>query len=221
MKFKAFILFCCYCFAGCSTSDSVSHLHHTIAIIDGRDDDLAPLVRQPVYRIRLPRGWTYQSPLPAQSLVDTTLTLGEFFIREDGEEVRITIHNFPTDNLEDRIPIQAQLQRWKKQFDTIVPSSLSTTPQAFSGYSGLLLELTGTINGQPKALLGWSLQIAPEHYRQLSRAAPANLWLYQKQMRADITIKAMGAPVLMQRNRQAIIAFARSFELIQDIPSSL
>lgn len=213
--FLALQVLCCL-LVGCSSSET-SRMSFTRIDINGRDDPLFPLTRHPIYRARLPKGWITHSPSPSVSLVDTTVPLCEIFIRENGAEIRITIHNFPTDAMEERTPVQAQIQRWKRQFDTIVPSSLALTPQAFSGFSGTLLELIGTIKGESKALLGWSMQIAPEHYRSLSYAFTAAQWLYQKQMRADFTIKAVGDPNLMQQYREEIIAFARSFELIHEI----
>ena len=112
-----------------------------------------------------------------------------------------------------RIPPQAQLQRWKQQFNPIGPTSVLVTPQSFSGYKGFLLEAEGNMKGEPAAVMGWALQIGSDHYRNLSYTDLPD------QMRADITIKAVGEPEAIALHRNAIRRLARSFELIEEVPS--
>lgn len=113
-----------------------------------------------------------------------------------------------------RIPPQAQLQRWKQQLNPIDETSVLITPQSFSGYKGLLLEAEGEIKGEPTAVIGWALQIGNDHFRTLSYTDLPN------QMRADVTIKATGSPEAIALQRERIKTFARSFELIEEIPVS-
>lgn len=177
--------------------------------IAGRGDGIS--ARQPLYRIKAPKTWEFSQPSLNDSLLDTMLPLCEFAIHENGETIRIAIHSFPTDKIEERIPPQAQISRWKQQFEDLNFASISTIPQAFNGFTGALFEGTGVLKGEPAMMLGWSLQIGLEHYQHLNHPG-------YKQMRSDVTIKAVGPAELMNSYRSSIIAFARSFELINEIP---
>lgn len=185
----------------------------TFIEIAGRGNGLSQ--RQPIYRIKAPRFWKYTHPPLSDLLLDTTLPLCEFHIEEGEQNIRITIHNFPSDKIEERVPPKAQIARWKQQFDELDPSSISIVPQAFSGFSGSFFEASGVNKSQDVTVLGWSMQIGVEHYRNL------NLYPHpiHKQMRADATIKVVGPSDLILKHRHAIIAFARSFELINEIPT--
>lgn len=154
-----------------------------------------------LYRIKIPTLWQCQLPAPDESLVDTRKALCEFMI---DDKIRVTIHNFPAETLDERIPTQAQLQRWKQQLKDVDPISFVTTPQSFSGYVGLLLEGPG--------IMGWSLQLGQQQFRSLSSPE------FPSQMRADITIKVTGPAELIQKYRSQIMSATRSFELIEEIP---
>lgn len=183
--------------------------------IQGRDYDGK---RFEVYRVRVSPDWIRRDPLPNESLSDTTKALCEFLIKDEGGIIRIAIHNFPSESIDQRIPPAAQVARWRQQFEKLLPSDSYTAPQAFSGYSGLLFKGVGTLNGQEMAVLGWSLQIAPEHYRSLSYAPKPEMQPLYREMRADMTIKATGPKTVMQLHEDEISRFARSFELIEEIP---
>lgn len=165
--------------------------------ISGRD-------HTPIYRVKAPKEWIIKRPETDASLQDTSKSLVEFFIQEGDVEVRITIHNFPSNHIDDRIPPIAQIMRWKQQFDEI---DVSVSPQSFAGFVGLLFDGLGVMKGKEMSLLGWSMQMAARHYNNLSF-----------EMRADYTIKALGPTFLVEKNRQAIVNFARSFELLKEIP---
>lgn len=175
--------------------------------------------RFPVYRIQVPDEWIRRDPLPADTLLDTTKALCEFIILDETQTVRIAIHNFPSMKLEDRIPSTAQVARWQRQFEPLDPVESNVIPQAFSGYSGLLFSGTGRINEKATSTLAWALQLAPEHYRTLSLPKTPEEESLFKQMRADVTIKAIGPKHLMEKYKQTIVIFARSFELILEIPT--
>lgn len=193
--------------AACQTADRPQgHIFRTE--ICGRDDGIS-LNREPIYRIAAPYDWERLDPSSTESTSDTTTPLCEFLIIEGADQIRIAIHNFPSDSFEGRIPPQAQIMRWQNQFDPIDSASLTITPQSFSGYSGMLIEASGLQKGKPLTLMAWALQLAPEHYRSLK----------DKQMRSDVTIKASGPKFLMRKYREVIFAFARSFELIEEIPT--
>lgn len=184
--------------------------------INGRDEGVATQ-RIALYRVKVPMHWQRQDPSLDESIADTKKSICEFFIKDGQETIRIAIHSFPYPNFESRIPPQAQIARWKRQFNNLDPSQISLHACSQGGFHGLCLEAQGTMHDRSTAVLGWSMQLAADYYRQLS-------WedcFMNRQKRADYTIKAVGSPALMHQHRQAIIAFARSFELIEELPSPL
>ena len=201
--------------AGCSQQDSTRQLH--IVELAARDEGI-PAEKPIIYRMKVPSHWTQQQPSFDESITDTKKAIAEFFIEEKDEKIRIAIHNFPSDSMDSRIPPMVQVSRWKKQFSSMVPSSVSTKPHAFGGYYGFLFEATGEMHGIATTVLGWALQLAPEHYRSLSHPVPATLANRHRQMRGDVTIKAVGPEQLMDKYREEIISSARTFQLIDDIP---
>jgi hypothetical protein len=67
-------------------------------------------------------------------------------------------------------------------------------------------------------MIGWSLQLDKEHYRTLAPPTPASQENLYREMRADVTLKATGPKETMEKHEEGIINFARSFELIEEIP---
>ena len=128
--------------------------------------------------------------------------------------IRITIHNFPSNKIEERTPPGAQVARWKGQFEKLDTCESCVTPQTFNGYCGALFKGIGTMQEKPMMMLAWAMQITPQHYRALSDDSPIH-----KQMRADFTIKAVGPEELMEQYYKDIVEFAHSFELIEDVPA--
>ncbi len=175
------------CAASCGTPEFPKAGYQEIP---GRD-------QKPLYRIKVPFGW--QRKLVEGSLDDTTKPICEFLIEGS---VRATIHNFP--NI--KVPPQAQITRWKKQFSALDPHGIFITPQAFSGYVGLKFEGSGLIEGKKTTMIGWSLQLAPELYSFI-----------KGQLGSDVTIKVVGPKEMVESYKEEIERFARSFELIQDI----
>lgn len=181
--------------------------------IRGRDNG-PNTERVVIYRAKAPSNWIAVDS-QTNSITDTTLPIGEWHIKENSDQIRITLHNFPTDQLSQRIAPIAQVERWQQQFDSLDPVQTTISPSSHGGFAGLYIEATGTLKGEPQSLLGWSMQLATQHYQQLSLTdSPA-----EKQRRADYTIKVLGPPDLMQKHRKAIIAFSNSFELIEEIPT--
>jgi hypothetical protein len=174
-----------------------------------------PLARYPLYIAKVPSDWIRKDPSATESIIDTTKPLCEFLIKEGADEGYITIYNFPTDHSEERIPPSAQIMRWKGQFETLDPQLTAISPEAHGGFVGLFLECQGILKGQPTKLLGWAMQLAPEHYQKLSSHQAFNI----KQIRADYTIKAWGSPDLINKHRTDIITFANSFELLDELPA--
>ena len=172
--------------------------------IEGRD-------QKPLYRAKVPKEWEIRK---AQAVADTTKALVEIYVKGDADgSIRITFHNFPVDRKEEEIPPLAQIARWKGQFEQLDPIS-AVTPQAFSGFIGYLFEGSGILNKELKSVMGWAMQLAPEHWQYIPEEP-------YKQMRASFTLKAVGPHDLMQKQKEKIKAFARSFELIEALPSEL
>lgn len=204
--------------AGCSTKTTNHPPTLSYQTINGRDNGI-PYQRTPVYRVKVPLDWIRQDPEPTESILDSTKALCEFWIVDDSgidsnNKIRIAIHNFPTERMDQRTPPIAQINRWKRQFTSLASIDTKISPQAFSGYSGMLFEGSGMIKGAQTTVLAWSMQMAPEHYRNINlENNPLG-----NQMRADFTIKASGPTSLLLKHKSAIVAFANSFELIEDIP---
>lgn len=182
----------------------------------GRDNGQA-LERPLIYRACVPSHWIRQDPLETESIADTTKHICEFYIRENKEFIRITIHTFPIIKEMMRIPPQAQVNRWKEQFEELDLVATQTTPYAHGGFSGLFFKGRGILQGNTIEVLGWSMQLASVYDRQLSQGRKP----LDGNKRADYTIKASGSPHLMVKYRSEILAFAHSFELIDELPSPL
>jgi len=172
----------------------------------------------PIYRLKKPDGWTAIVPIDRE-INDTTKPICELLMIDVAGQIRITIHNFPAENQEERIPPQSQLGRWKKQFKEIDHLSEKSAPQSFSGYYGVIFEASGMMKGKEMFMMAWALQMANEHFLAIStlmNAEPENNSL--RQLRSDITIKAVGPKNLLEKYRDEIMQIARSFEMIQAIP---
>lgn len=191
--------------------------------ICGRDEGF-PEERAAIYRVRVPPSWVKTSPLPDQSIKDTTVPNCEFFVNEDEGIIHISIHTFPTDNLEERIPAAAQVARWRRQFKFLDAATTQITPEAHGGFAGIYFEGQGELKTQgfseAAKMMAWSMQMDHFHYQTLKQQALASQEVvYFKQMRADYTIKAVGPLNLMDKHYQDLFDFATSFELIHPIPT--
>lgn len=215
MKIFLNLLLVLFFFTSCSQSTPPSE--PTLwQYIQGRNNESSQ-ERSRVYRAKIPSEWVRQDPPTSESLFDTRKPLVEYFIPDNNRSIRITVHNFPSNTLEERIPPLSQVNRWKSQFISILAESVILSPVAKGGFSGLFFEASGTQAHSETTVLGWSMQIAAEHYRALSYAEGD---LY-KQMRSDYTLKAVGPTDLMIKHKNPIIEFAHSFELIEEIPTSI
>lgn len=169
--------------------------------IQGRDG-------QAYYHVNVPTSW---KQVTSDASKDTTKPIAEFLIENPQGSIRITIHNFPWSSFDQRIPPIAQINRWKSQ----IKGTSSETAVAHDGFAGYFLETTGDLEGKPTTVLGWAMQLAPEHFHAITSHQPKGY----DQLRADYTIKAVGPTPLMSNYLHSIQAFADSFRLIQEIPS--
>ena len=188
--------------------------------IAGRDEaaEQQAIRRYPVYRAKVPLAWKRIDPLVTESNQDTTKPLVEYVILEGSSSISITIHNFPSEKIEERIPTQAQVARWKRQLSDS-DDNIVILPEAYGGFSGYRFSGSGKLKDEEVSVLGWAMQLAPEHYRRLQTQGKDEEKHFFNQMRSDYTIKAVGPSSMVSEHAPDIVAFAHSFELIQEIPS--
>lgn len=198
-----FLLLFCFFFSSCHSPDQVTE--KTPESFEGRLEGI------PIYQAEIPKSWKKILPEGKRYLSDTMLPIVTFEV----EDVVVTVHNFPTKTIEERVSPFLQIQRWQKQFDYIEPFSLSIQEIAYGGFSGFSLEAEGIFKGKAKTLMAFAMQLAKEHYYTLS-SQPAKEPKF-RQMRADYTIKVLGKKESVARHRNEILAFAESFELIEEI----
>lgn len=171
--------------------------------IHGRD----VAVNDPIYRARVPSNWQRQAPVSDDQREDTMQPNCHLRIEDSEGSIDIIVHNFPSESMEARIPPAAQVARWQRQVGARASTADLVQPIAHAGFIGLSYAADG--------VMAWSLQLAKEHYLALSMAPDSRR---KHQMRADYTIKATGPEGALARHRREITAFARSFELIDEIP---
>ncbi len=188
-------------FASCSRTPVPGHPWQEIA---GRDG-------YPVYRARVPQEWKRGDPLTTAYMTDTTMALCEFVVGDGA--VKIVVHNFPSDSLTQRIPPMAQIVRWQGQMGVTSSTDSQVCSVSHGGFTGLRLAADG--------ILAWAMQLSPAHYRALQLPGSPAEQSFFRQMRSDYTIKVTGPQAILQRHRADIEAFAMSFELIQEVPSTL
>lgn len=209
-----FMLILCLNLSSCEIANS-SKIFHTQPL-SSRDDG-SPNSRALLYQTTVPQNWIRKDPSENESILDTKKANCEFFIHENNQQVRITIHTFPYSDDSQRIPPQAQIQRWKKQFDHYNSITLITNSCSQSGFYGYFFEVEGMINHEPITMMGWSMQLSPLFDRALKYDQDNQAQI----KRADFTIKVTGPPELVSKNREDILIFAQHFEFIDELPLSL
>lgn len=199
----------------CSTQNAPPTEDTEVEFIKGRGIQGKKLA---IYRITVPHAWIRRDPLPEDTIEDTTQALCEFIINDPEGIIRIAIHNFPSDTLEARIPPAAQVARWKQQLNHYKPEEIVETPIAFGGYSGV--QFVGTSKKEDKEfrVFATALQLAPEHFKNLITLESSPQAVRYRQMRGDVTLKAQGPLVAMEKQRAAILQAYHSFGLIDEIP---
>ena len=204
----------------CSSENNNSTQIPAWQVMTGRDWGGDHTQRATIYRARVPNTWLREDPDDESSIQDSTLANCTFSIPSEDQNILITVHSFPYEKIEDRVPPNAQIARWKRQFET-VHDPVVMHAQSHGGFSGLYLEISGEMKHAPTTVLAWAMQLAPEHYRNLMRAGlytnEVELW---QQKASDYTIKAVGAPESILAYKEEIEQFARSFELIDAIPTN-
>jgi len=196
-------------FLGCEKQEKT--LPFTWQEINGRDEIVAygQRVRRAVYHAQIPLGWQRFDPAHSKSNEDTTQPIVSFVI-DDG--LALVVHTFPSNNLDERIPPIAQVQRWQGQLQ----KCQAVQRVGHSGFTGLYLEGMNEKGG----VRAWAMQLDMQHYQTLHfLAGTVEEEEHYKQMSADYTIKVFGPVEKLEQHRNAIDLFVNSFELIQEIPS--
>jgi len=201
-------------FFGCDSPDSALPERSLITIY-GRDRGSA------IYQMNIPSNWIPISPDPSISIQDTKKPIYEFIIPNGEEQVEITIHNFPSHSLQERIPTMAQVTRWREQFSELDETRSFVIPQAFGGYAGYRFEGSGKMENSDTTVIAWAMQLPTEHYYSLSFPTKKISSEERDQMKADYTIKFVGPTNLILEHKNTINAAARSFRLIKEIPKGI
>lgn len=206
------LLFVFFLVSSCEKQNLTSLKENPWELISARDQD--PSLNRPfIYRISTPNGWTKLEPDPKISITNTTFANCEFVLEKKEGKIRLTIHTFPFQDRNLRIPPQAQVNRWKQQFDDIDILTVHVSDESRGGFSGLFFEAEGLIKGQPTKVMAWSMQIAQIYDRELEQGKNfLDSW-----KRADYTIKASGPIEMMTTYRKELIQFSNSFELIDEL----
>ncbi len=197
-----YIILCFLFLCACSeTSNTATPLE-----ILGRSDRDTLSSRKPVYRMVIPEGWDIALPSADLPLIDTTEPL--LTLKKD--DITVTFHSFPLQQIDQQIPPIAQIERWKKQFRELYEITVVITPFSVSGFTGLQFEATGISKGEETGMLAWSMNLSRDFFPKLPHEA--------FQEKGDWTLKAVGPIDAIQLNRSDLLSLARSLELIREIP---
>lgn len=206
---KILTLILLYSLCGCDHTENVEISWQQFCCRDRGD----PAERLALYRAKIPAHWIRQDSI--ESVVDSTKPICTFLIGED--PIHLAIHTFTVDAFEQRVPPIAQITRWKRQFDELDLSTLIVEQHAHGGFTGLSLYASGLLKDKESCVLGYSMQIAPQHWMTLQNDTGTPF--KQKQMAADYTLKAVGSPSSIAKWKDEIEVFANSFELIDEVPT--
>ncbi len=191
---------------------SKKSLPHSWQEFNGRDEIISygQRVRRAVYRAQVPLNWQRINPSDLEPISDTTKPIVSFLLEEG---VLATVHSFPTDTFDERIPVIAQVERWRRQLEG---SAILLAEAVHGGFAGISLEG----KNEKGAVRAWAMQLDMQHYQTLHLlATTVEEEEHYKQMAADYTIKAFGPADRLEKHREEIDLFADSFELIQEIPA--
>lgn len=197
--------------AGCEQSEPIETTWQQFCCRDRGN----PAERLALYRAKVPSNWIREDS--DESVLDSRKPICSFRIGDPHDPTHLAIHTFTFDSFDQRIPPAAQIARWKRQFDELDLSTLIIDPQAYGGFTGLSLYACGQIKEKETGVLGYSMQLASQHWMILQNDLENNFKL--KQMSADYTLKAVGSPSSIARWKDEIELFANSFELIDEVPT--
>lgn len=169
-----------------------------------------------IWRLEVPKTWKRIDPQELST--DTRLPNLSFEIQGEKAPILITLHNFPAEQLQERVPISMQITRWKRQLTNLDEVSLREVPFTQSGYRGLLLTAKGEKEGKSHAFIAVALQMDNELFEALRvESAERQTQFMNRQRRSDFTLKAQGDPEDLVLHEEDILNSFESFELIAGI----
>ena len=175
------------------------------------------LNRPLVYQALLAKQWK-KIPIPFdQSIYDSKLAVCQFLIEETKPELSLFLHTFPFNKGQMRPSPQAQIERWKRQFEAATSLEMEVTPFSCNGFCGLKLIAEGKMKGKPVQMIAYAMQLAEEHRREIE----LSLSPLDRYKLADYTIKIVGPLLDLQRHKEDIEKFAQSFEFIDELTTTL
>lgn len=177
--------------------------------------DIRGRVEKKLYRAKVPKSWKEET-VSEGLLADTTKPLLKWTINSHSTPIQVTVHNFPRNIGAPPIPPNAQIERWKRQFDLLDPTTVSVEPESHGGFVGLIFQGEGEIENKKCMIIGSSMILGKELEDELTFFIKKNL--IQKEMLADYTIKATGEREMLPSKKEEIMGFITSFELIEDLP---
>ena len=191
--------------------------------ISGRESSILSKEQTTIYEIDVPFNWICIEPSIGNTLLDTKKPIYELVIEneegDDEEDIHITIHNFPNHSIEERIPPNAQINRWKQQFTILEEANTQISKQSFGGFKGLKFQGVGKIKEEDKMMIGWIMQLPHEHYYALGFPEKNRSQLYN--LCADYTIKVIGPPEMIMKHQKSIEKAVQTFRLYKEIPKAL
>jgi len=204
--------------AACSSEspEKYSEEDYSWQEFQARNEELS-LVRPVIYRAFVPNSWTRKDFGANGSISDTKKPICEFIVADSADQVHLTIHTFPFNHSQARIPCQAQMMRWKNQFEELHPLLTHVYNETHGGFCGMKLEAQGVFQQKEQKMIAWSMELANEHERQLHLSARK----IDNYKLADYTIKVVGSPHLVDKHKNEIQKFAESFELIEELHTTL
>lgn len=146
--------------------------------------------KRALYQTEVPLHW--QRIEPEGDLRDTKIPIVSYQI----EDALLTLHTFPYSSFEMRIPPEAQVERWKRQFN----NAGEVTQVAHGGFGGFRHEIEGE-------MIGYAMQLSPVLFKAI----------LDQDIRADYTIKCVGPQITLEKYRDEIDDFATNFEWIVPI----
>ena len=157
-----------------------------------------------IYTALVPNSWKL---MPLKISSDTKEPICQFMLPVDGlEPLIITVHTFPFEDPQMRIPHFMQVQRWQEKFENGTETLKRASHGGFSGLMQLLKK-------KDLAQISWTMALDQEHcYTILSTKNQMN-----KYYLADFTVKAWGSQPVIEQKKNEIEKFVQSFGFIDPI----
>lgn len=196
MSIKAyFCLLTCslalFCFYIQNNTTQVSNIESTSTrdvLFIGRPESTNHNDNQHTYRLQVPMGWVAIHPVPSSDTTHAILHL----VDPQHPKIRCDIHSFPIDDINQRIPPEANCKRWNEQFSTTYRGDPIQKRFSAHGFSGLCFECSGQLNDKEQSMLAYSILMSNREALERQRLWISKKNTQAKQSMADLTIKVTG-----------------------------